>query len=353
MRAAVLLAPEKLQIETVSRPAPGPGEALVRVMATAICGTDVGVYRGQYKGVNYPIVPGHESAGRIEEIGPGVSGLKPGDRVVINPLTFCGRCRFCLRGDTSLCPEGGLLGRDRPGTFAQFAVVSASQCHLLPEAITWADATSLVVLSSVIRGQRRAGLGRGHSVAVIGQGASGLLHTQLAKRAGAGPVIGVSRSGWKLDLALKLGADEVVEAGRPDTAERVRRAAPGGLDFVIDTVATGQTLNLALEIAGPGARILAFGVDPSPVASLSSFRLYSGEYTVLGVRAMTPQDVDLAVRAAERGLVDVSFLVTHRYALGDLPTVMETRTRSGEGLRAVFHPWGLPEGLEKEVGGLG
>ncbi len=346
MKAAILRGPEDLVVRSIERPEPGAGDVLVRVMATALCGTDLAVYRGQFKGVAYPIVPGHESAGQIEETGPGVAGLKAGDRVVINPLAFCGRCRFCLRGDTPLCVEGGLLGRDRPGTFAEFAVVKAAQCHPLPESIGWGAATGLIVLASALRGQRRAGLGFGTSVAVIGQGVSGLLHTCLAKAAGASPVVGVSRSGWKLELALRLGADLVVEAGQRDVADLVKRATRGGPDIVIDTVGTDQSLRQAFELAGPGAVILAFGVDSSPISSLSSQTLYSGEHSLTGVRAMSPRDVDLAIRAVEDRRVDIGFLVTHRYPLDSLPAVMRGQARSREGLRTVFFPWGVPDGVE-------
>ncbi|RJQ09452.1 MAG: hypothetical protein C4551_03835 [Bacillota bacterium] len=347
MKAAVLRGPEDLVIGRIERPVPGPGEVLVRVMATALCGTDLAVYRGHFKRVVYPIVPGHESAGQVEENGPGVAGLQAGDRVVINPLAFCGRCRFCLRGDTPLCPQGGLLGRDRPGTFAEFAIVKAAQCHLLPESIGWGDATGLVVLASVLRGQRRAGLSLGTSVVVIGQGVSGLLHTRLAKAAGASPVVGLSRTEWKLELALRLGADLVVEAGQRDAVDKVKRATRGGPDIVIDTVATDQTLGMAFRLAGPGAVILAFGVDPSPISSLSSHTLYSGEYSVVGVRAMSPRDVDLAIRAVTDERVDIGFLVTQRHPLDNLPAVMRAQTRSREGLRTVFFPWGVPDGVEQ------
>ncbi len=335
MRAAVLHGPGTLAIEEVPRPRPGPGEALVKMMATAICGTDVAVYAGKYP-VSYPLIQGHESSGLVAEVGDGAAGVIPGDRVIVNSLIFCGHCRWCRRGDTTLCVNGGLLGRERPGTFAEFAVVRDLQCHHLPAEVNWVDATNLAVLATVVRAQRRAQVRQGMSVVVIGQGVSGLLHTQLARAAGASPVIGISRSQWKLDLARKLGADRVIPTLDGGTVATVRAETSGGPDLVIDTVGTGETLQLALDMTGRGGTLLAFGVDPSPVRSLSSYNLYDKELTILGSRAQSPLDVELAIRGVKAGSVDIKFLTTHRYDLAELPSVMHQQKVKPEGLRTVI-----------------
>ncbi|MDI6825115.1 MAG: alcohol dehydrogenase catalytic domain-containing protein [Bacillota bacterium] len=335
MRAAVLAGPKSLTVEGVPCPRPEPGEVLVRVMATAICGTDVAVYAGKYP-VTYPLIPGHESSGVVAEVGEGVVGVVPGDRVVLNSLVFCGFCRWCRRGDTSLCVNGGLLGRERAGTFAEYVAVRDSQCHRLPADMTFVDATNLAVLATVVRAQRRAHVSPGMSVVVIGQGVSGLLHTQLARAAGAVPVIGISRSQWKLELALKLGAHRTMSAHDEGVVAAVRAETEGGPDLVIDTVGTGETMRLALDMVGRGGTVLAFGVDPGPVPSLSTFTLYDKELRVLGSRAQTALDIELAIKAVKGGAVDIKCLTTHRHGLDELPRVMQRQMVKPEGLRTVI-----------------
>jgi len=335
MRAALLHGPCDLTIDEVPQPRPGPGEVLVKLMATAICGTDVAVYAGKYP-VTYPLIPGHESAGLVVEVGEGVSGVRAGDRVILNSLVYCGLCPWCRRGETSLCPNGGLLGREQPGTFAQYVVVRDRQCHLLPETVDWVDATNLAVLATVVRAQRRARIRQGMSVLVIGQGVSGLLHTQLARAQGASTVIGISRSQWKLDLAAKLGAHRVMTAGNPGNVEEVRELTNGGADIVIDTVGISETMQAALEMVGRGGTVVAFGVDPSFIPSLSTYTFYDREITVVGSRAQTPVDIELAISAVKTGQVEITFLTTHRYDLEQFPAAMYKAKFNPEGLRTVI-----------------
>ncbi len=126
MKAAVLLEPKKLQIQEVSKPVPKYGEILVRVKATAICGTDIAIFEGRPK-VNYPRILGHESAGEIVELGEGVKNLKVGDKVVMNPTSYCGICLDCMRGDTNICKNGGLFGREFDGTYAEYVTLTENR----------------------------------------------------------------------------------------------------------------------------------------------------------------------------------------------------------------------------------
>lgn len=341
MRAVLLEGPQRLRVtERMALPGPGAGEVLIRIMATAICGTDVEVFRGNYSAVRFPLIPGHESVGVVEELGPGVEGIQRGEHVVVNPQSFCGACSYCRRGKTNLCPQGGLLGREFPGTFAEFAVVRANQCHVIPVTVGWEEGTGLVVLSSVIRAQRRGKVGPGKSVAIIGQGASGLLHTQVARAWGSRLVIAISRSAWKLALAHDLGANVTVNASLADTVSAVRQVTSGrGADVVVDTVGGTETFRHALAMCAPAGSIVLFGVTGS-VVGFGVNDLYYKEVSVIGTRAMTPEDVDAAVTAVEQGSVNLRALVTHRYRLDDLPAVMAFLSEGKhEGLRSVVLPW--------------
>jgi L-iditol 2-dehydrogenase len=214
--------------------------------------------------------------------------------------------------------------------------IDQKQCHSLPQEMSWVDATNLAVLATVVRSQRRARLEQGMSVVVIGLGVSGLLHVQLAKASGASPVVGIGRTPWKIELASKLGADRAMSLQEAQGLKAVRELTDGGPDLVIDAVGVTETVDLGLALVGRGGTLLAFGVDPGPISMLSSYTLYESELSLLGSRAQSPHDMELAIKASRTGAVDVSVLTTHRHELADLPSVMHLRKVKPEGLRAVI-----------------
>lgn len=323
-----------LRIEDVDPPQPGPGQALVRVRATAICGTDVGIYAGKSL-AKLPLIPGHESAGTVAGLGPGAGGLSVGDRVVLNPLVFCLRCAYCLAGKPSLCLRGGLMGRERPGTFAEFVVVEDYRCHKLPESVSYDDATSLVLLSTVLAGQRAARVRSGMSVAVIGLGPAGMLHIRLARLSGAHPVIGISRSRWKLELGRRYGADATIEGG--DAAGEVLERTGGiGVDVAIECAGKAETLRQAMEMARPGGTVLAFGILPSRLEDFDGFDLYYKELSLIGTRAMSPADFGKSIELVERQAIDLGPIVTQRYPLERLKEALDAAEKaSRDALRVV------------------
>ena len=224
-RAAVLQAPRRLELVERRKPQAAPGEVLVRTAATAVCHTDLSIYTGAHPGVRYPVVMGHESTGVVEAIGEDVSGLRPGQHVIVNPVISCGRCDCCLRGATHLCRNAGLFGREIEGSLNQYVRLPERYLYALPEALPLAQATLIETLATVRHAQQRLGLKAGESVVVLGQGTSGLLHARLAVLAGANPVIAVSRSRWKLDRAIAMGAHHALDTGAERSA-RVDQSAP-------------------------------------------------------------------------------------------------------------------------------
>ena len=214
MRTAVLDAPRRFGIVDRAKPVAGPGEVIVRIAATAVCHTDLAIYTGEHPGVRYPVVMGHESTGVIDSIGDGVTGINPGQHVIINPIITCGHCDSCLRGAGHLCRNAGLFGREVEGSMGEYVNLAARYVHPLPDRLPLADATLIETLATVRHSQVRLGLKAGESVVVIGQGTTGLLHTRLAVLAGANPVIAVSRTRWKLDMATQMGAHHAIDAQR-------------------------------------------------------------------------------------------------------------------------------------------
>src|SRR5579862_9287626 len=215
MKAMVLRAPSDLVLQDVARPEVPAGHVLVRITHSGLCGTDLKIYKGAIP-AGYPLIMGHEMVGEMAS----------GARVIIDPVLYCGTCFHCRIGQTNLCPSGGLIGRETNGGFADYVAVPASQIFRLPDSIDLRIAPLIQVATTCLHAQRLGQISLGESVAVIGLGVSGQLHVQLAKARGASKVIGISRSGFKNQLAKQLGADLTIESG-PDTVAKVLEATNG------------------------------------------------------------------------------------------------------------------------------
>jgi 2-desacetyl-2-hydroxyethyl bacteriochlorophyllide A dehydrogenase len=316
MKAAVLQAPRHLEVVMRPEPVARPGEVVVRVAATAVCHTDLEIYTGRHPGVRLPVVMGHEATGVVEAVGAGVTRARPGQAVLINPIIACGACDPCARGRGNLCANAGLFGREMDGSLAEQVVLPEAYVYPLPERLPLTAATLIETLATVRHAQERARIGAGESVVVLGQGVAGLLHTELANLAGARPVVAVSRSAWKLELARRRRADRVVDAAHEDAVAAVREATAGrGADVVIDAAGDPALIAPALEMLAPGGRLLVYGIDHRPVPGFTMFPLYYKELTVYGSRALTPDDVPPAIDLVASGAIDVEGLITASYPL--------------------------------------
>ena len=339
-RAAVLTAPRRLELVARPTPVARAGEALVRVAATAVCHTDLEIYTGRHPGVRLPRVMGHEAAGVVEAVGPGVASLRAGQRVILNPIIACGACDSCARGRGNLCRNAGLFGREMDGSLAEHVVLPEAYLYPLPDHLALATATLIETLATVRHAQVRARIGAGESVVVLGQGAAGLLHTQLAKLAGAGPVIAVSRSPAKLALARRMKADAVVDASQEALVAAVRAATAGrGADVVIDAAGAPALLAPALEMLAPGGTLLVYGISHRPVPDFTTYPLYFKELTLYGSRALTPEDVGPAIALVAGGAVDLEGFITATYPLERVAAAFEDYERApGAILRLVIGP---------------
>ncbi|MGZ5120414.1 MAG: zinc-dependent alcohol dehydrogenase, partial [Burkholderiales bacterium] len=316
MHAAVLKAPRQFDIAERRMPAAGSDDIVVRIAATAVCHTDLGIYTGDHPGVRYPVVMGHEATGVVDAIGSESVRLKPGQPVIINPIISCGHCDSCLRGDQNLCRNAGLFGREVDGSMSEFVCLPCRYVHALPETLPLANATLIETLATVRHAQQRLQLTAGESVAVLGQGTTGLLHTRLAVLAGANPVIGISRTRWKLDMATRMGAHHVLDVGAEDAVEEVLRLTGGnGADVVIDTAGGAATLKAGMDMLRPGGRFSPYAVSHECCPAFTTFPLYYKEMSIIGSRALTPADMEPAIDLVASGRVDVSDFVSAVYPL--------------------------------------
>ena len=340
MKVAVLTQPRRFEISERETSRPGPGEAAIRVAATAVCHTDLAIFTGAHPGVRYPVVLGHEATGVVESVGAGVTRLAPGQRVLVNPIIACGACDSCARGLGNLCRNAGLLGREMDGSLAERLVLPEAYLYPLPDHLSAEAATLIETLATVYHAQRRAGVEAGDTVVIFGQGASGLLHTQLARRLGAGSVIGVSRSAFKLELARRMGADHALDGGRLDVVAEVRRLTDGrGADLAIDTTGEAGVLGQAVELVRPGGRLCVYGISHRPLDDVSAFPLYMKELTIHGSRALTPDDVPPSIDLVASGAIDLDGFITGRYPLGQAAAAFADYERDpGRVLRLVIVP---------------
>jgi len=337
-RTAVLEAPRRFAV--VNRPIPvaAADEVVVRIAATAVCHTDLSIYTGDHPGVRYPVVMGHESTGVVDAVGPEVAGLASGQPVIINPIISCGRCDSCRRGAGNLCRSAGLFGREVEGSLSEYVNLPARYVHPLPAHLPLADATLIETLATVRHAQRRLGVAPGESVVVLGQGTSGLLHTRLAALTGADPVIAVSRTRWKLDMALRMGAQHAVCASAEEAVGEVMRLTGGlGADVVIDTAGSAATPMTAIEMLRPGGRFSPYAVSHECCTGFTTFPLYYKEISIIGSRALIDEDMEPSIELVASGKVDVSDFVSATYPLDRAPAAFEEYERNpGAVLRIVI-----------------
>jgi 2-desacetyl-2-hydroxyethyl bacteriochlorophyllide A dehydrogenase len=337
-RTAVLEAPRHFELVERCVPAPGPHDVLVRVAATAVCHTDLGIYTGEHPGVRYPVVMGHEATGLVEASGTEVGAVRPGDPVIINPIISCGHCDSCQRGAEHLCRNAGLFGREVDGSMSEMVKLDSRYVHALPSALPLANATLIETLATVRHAQERLKLEPGESVVVLGQGTTGLLHTRLAVIAGANPVIAISRSRWKLELASRMGAHHALDVAAEKAVSEVLRLTGGsGADVVIDTAGGAATLQAGIDMLRPGGRFSPYAVSHDCCERFTTFPLYYKELSIIGSRALARGDMQPAIDLVASGKIDVSDFVSATFPLQQAPEAFrEYEAHPGRVLRIVI-----------------
>jgi L-iditol 2-dehydrogenase len=316
VRAAVLVEPDRIELREIGHPRSDADEALVRVHALGVCGTDQKIFQGHIP-VTYPRIMGHEIVGEVVE---SVATFGAGQRVIVDPTVICGACDRCREGRGTICQNGWLIGRDRDGGFCELISVPTTNLFALPETIDDGTAPLLQVLTTCVHAHRQVDIFPGESVAIIGLGVTGLLHLQLTKLRGAWPIVCVTRSQRKLALSLELGADVTVDAGASDVLEQVRDATHGGADVVIECAGTIATLGLAVRAARPGARILAYGTIAETEGTFPFYDLYYKELALMNARSALSEDFPVAIDAVASGRVQLPPLVSHRLPLDQVAT---------------------------------
>lgn len=345
MKATVFHGVGDIRVEEVERPRAGFGEAVIRITATTICGTDLHIVRGEYP-VKPGLIIGHEPVGVIDEIGPGVTGYAVGDRVLVGAITPCGQCRACLSGHLSQCGHGGgyeaiggwRFGNTIHGAQAEYLLVPHAQANLapIPDDLTDEQVVLLADIASTgFAGAERGGVRIGDSVVVFAQGPIGLCATAGAKLMGASLIIGVDTDAGRLAMSSKLGADIVLHAGETDVVPEIRRLTGGGVDVAIEALGTQQTFESCLRSLRPGGTLSSLGVYSGKLGlPYDAFAAGLGDHRI--VTALCPGGKERMRRLIEmvrHGRVDLTPLITHRFSLDD---IAEGYRIFGERLNGVF-----------------
>ena len=324
MKAALIRRPYSLDIVDVDVPSVKPGEALVKVHACGVCGTDIHIYEGVMPWARLPLIPGHELSGVVVEVGEAVSSLEPGDKVAVDPNITCGVCRYCRRGRRNLCPNLEAIGVTTSGGFAEYVVAPASQLYKVPKGLSLEEEAFAEPVSCCVHGFTRLSIQPGDDVLIIGAGPIGLIHLQLAKRCGAGKVVVAEVNEKRLKLASELGADLTVNPSEERLSERVRLFLSGkGVEAAIDAAGGSAPLDLALSCLEPGGRLLVFGVaSEKDLWKIKPYDLYKRELTIIG-SFINPYEMDGALNLLASGAVDVKPLISHVIGLDSLEKALK------------------------------
>lgn len=330
MMAAVVYGKGDMRYEAVEKPAVQPNSFRLKVKACAICGSDKRIYRiGDFR-ANYPVIIGHEIAGIVDAVAPGVTQVKVGDRVTVAPGFACGKCRFCKAGSPNLCENPyPSMGYTLNGGFAEYLdvpphILREGFVNPIPENLSFEEACLAEIIACALNAQHNVQVSKGDQVLIIGAGPAGIIHAHLAKMYGAEKVTIAQRSAYRLEQARDLFGDVVDDTicmGQEDleTAylKRNENRAP---DVIFVCAPSAQAQETACRMIGPKGRINFFGGLPAGknTITLDANRVHYMEYKITGASSSRQIDNQQALEILSKGIIDGKKLITRMYPLRDI-----------------------------------
>jgi 2-desacetyl-2-hydroxyethyl bacteriochlorophyllide A dehydrogenase len=323
MRAAVLEAPGRLVVSSLTDPEPEPDELLVHVAACGVCGTDRAIYCGEYV-VRYPLIPGHELAGTVVRVGAETTGFRNGDRVTVDPNVVDYTCYYCRHGVDHLCSGLSPLGVVRSGGFAEFARVPSRYAYRLPDSLSLEVGSQIETIACCVHGIDQARITTGDLVAVLGSGPIGCLLIQLTRLQGAGRIVVSEPNPARRRLAELSGADVTCD---PDDLKSTLHDLRSGVgpDVVIEASGNLSAAENAVELVRRGGTVLLFAVYPeSARIEISPFRINEDELRIAG-SLNNPHTHQRAIDLVASGRLDLSEIITDLIELDELERAMDVR----------------------------
>ncbi|MDI6733075.1 MAG: zinc-dependent dehydrogenase [Planctomycetota bacterium] len=339
MRVAIYYNNKDIRLDEMPKPQPAPGELVMRVEASGICGSDVLEW---YRLKKAPLVLGHEVAGVVEEVGHGVIAYKKGDRIAAAHHVPCNTCHYCLNGHHTVCDT---LRQTNfyPGGFAEYVRLPAINVgrgvFRLPDEVSFEEATFIEPLSCVLRGQRLAGLKPGQNVIVIGAGISGLLHIKSAVASGAGKIFATDINPYRLNIAKRVGADVVINAGE-DIPSHLKERNQGRLaDMVILCTGAISALKQALSSVERGGTVLLFASPDEEEVSIPIRKLFfRNEITLTSSYAGNQSDHLVALELIRSRRVTVKDIITHRFPLAETVKGFQLTAQPDNSIKVIIEP---------------
>lgn len=314
MKAVQIVSPEQLRVIDVEKPVlDAKNNVLVRMTAAGICGSDVGIYHGTNAAATYPRIIGHEMVGVVEETGEGVTGVKAGDRVIVNQVTSCGHCYPCRIGRGNVCDELKVRGVHIDGGYREFIAVNESDCYLLPEGLSDADAVMIEPTTIAIQSCTRAQLDKEDMLLILGAGALGSTILKIARQL-CDHIIVADIMDNKLEAARANGAKYTINVLKEDLEEKVKEYTFGhGSTVSIDASGTKDSLMNLLKVTGNAGRVMTMGFNNSPVEA-NQFLITSKELDIRGSRLQNKM-FGKAIEMIKEGKLDLTGSVSHTFPL--------------------------------------
>jgi len=332
MQSVVFPGPNEVQLQYMQPPACGPDDVLIEVLRAGLCGTDLHIHRGEYAAA-WPLVPGHEFAGRVVEVGEQVPHIEPGQRVTADPNLSCGHCAHCRRLEPNQCLNWQGVGITRPGAFAERVVVPAAAVYPLPDDLTDAQGAFIEPLACAVHGINRFRVDVGDAALVFGAGPMGLLLVQLLRRRGVASVAAVEKQPDRLALAESFGATPVPADGTEHGT--LCRLAPSGFHVIIEATGVPAVVEAAFAHLRPYGRYLQFGVTPrGQIVRLDPHAIFRHDWTILGSFALC-QTFEQSLALLASGAVAVESLISHTRPLGEFERGLAAFA-SGQTLKVQF-----------------
>jgi len=337
MKAAVYYGQQDIRIEEVPAPEIGEDEILVQMKVCGVCGSDL---MDWYLESRAPLVLGHEPAGVVAKKGRKVEDVDIGDKVFVHHHVACLTCHYCLSGDYTLCEQFHQTNI-KPGGFAEYFRVPFPNLRLdtlkIPSSLSFEDATLIEPVGCCVRALRKCGVRAGNSIAVIGAGATGLIHAALAKIYGASPIIVSDLIDFRLSFAKKFGADVVVNSKREDLNETVKNETDGrGVDLAVVTAPSLEAYKAGIAVCRKGGKLCVFApTTPGKHLEISPKELFFSELQIIPSYSTSHLETRAALRLIESGKIRIEELITHRFKLEETAKAFTTALEGRESLKVV------------------